>query len=290
MAKKRISRKIFLLLVIILIIQVVFAVKYNKIHAEELPKESYVNCSVLNVHENPGGMKTDVLFHSDKVKIYSNLNSWAKITYGKGEKTGYVRDIYLQENRPEVDPLYGAVVNEGVSEKMENTFILYWTKIPKYIKDYLLEYQSYTILEPNGTHTNGHAGVTCDYIINPKTLKYMKFPKSYIMATTVNKVKLAAIHEAGHMVDMILGQDYGALSPTYNGFFVSSNPDFGEVFKTESGKSGYGYWGLSNSNEYFAESFRYYFENPQRVKENTPITYAYIENLLKIVQEQMSKG
>lgn len=231
MAKKRISRKIFLLLVIILIIQVVFAVKYNKIHAKELPKESYVNCSVLNVHENPGGMKTDVLFHSDKVKIYSNLNGWVKITYEKGEKTGYVRDIYLQENRPEVDPLYGAVVNEGVSEKMENTFILYWTKIPKYIKDYLLEYQSYTILEPNGTHTNGHAGVTCDYIINPKTLKYMKFPKSYIMATTVNKVKLAAIHEAGHMVDMILGQDYGALSPTYNGFLYHQILILGKFLK-----------------------------------------------------------
>lgn len=290
MLKKRITKKIFLLLLIVLIVQVVFVIKYNKIHANVLPREAYVNCSILNVRDKPDRIKTDVLFHSDKIEIYSVENDWARISYKNGTATGYVKETYLQENKPEPDPLYGAIVNEGVSEKLKNIFISYWAKIPKYIKDYLVERQCYTILDPNGARTNGHAGMTCDDTINPKTLKYVDFPKAYIMATTANKVRLAAIHESGHMVDMILGQDYGSLSPTYKSLFVSSNPDFEEVFKMESGKSGYGYWGLSNSNEYFAESFRYYFEDPQRVKENTPITYVYIDSLLKIIQEQVAKG
>lgn len=103
-------------------------------------------------------------------------------------------------------------------------------------------------------------------------------------ATTSGKVTLGAIHESGHQVDTLLGRQYGIYVSNYGTSFMSCNTDFQAIYKEEVGKSGYGYWGTGNSVEFFAESWRFYFEDPSRVKKNTPKTYEYITDLLKLIE------
>lgn len=269
---------------------------FNSAHADvvsdnvtAMSMEMWVNISTLNVRIGPD---TDydilgTLSYGQAVMVTGQTaNGWYQILYN--DQTAYVSNKYLSDTSPSESALYGAVVQPGVSQSLVNVFTSYWDMVPKYVKDYVIQVGSYVSLDPNGNATAGHAGMTtCTYYSS--TGKIASIPIAHIMATTEGKVKLAAIHEIGHVIDVMLGQTGGTPSPTYGTFFMSSNPDFVEIFNAEVVKSGYGYWGVGNSNEYFAESFRYYFESPERLKKNTPRTYEYVSNILVLVQNAVEE-
>lgn len=83
-----------------------------------------------------------------------------------------------------------------------------------------------------------------------------------------------AYHEFGHLLDYGYGESYRSKSEI-----------FMEIYDTEKDHfvvdDNYEYV-TSTPQEYFAESFAEYMTNPDRLKENTPMTYDYIEHVLRI--------
>lgn len=90
-------------------------------------------------------------------------------------------------------------------------------------------------------------------------------------------------HEFGHLLD------YG-----YNEYFKSDSITFREIYEAEKGAFvvDYGYeYVTSNPQEYFAEAFAEYMTNPNRLRDNTPMTYEYIEYVLKLTSiDEMMYG
>lgn len=86
--------------------------------------------------------------------------------------------------------------------------------------------------------------------------------------------ELTMFHECGHVLDKCL-VDIG---------IISSSDEFQEIFEEERYDIvvDYNYDYLTAaSTEYFAGAFAEYMINPERLKENTPKTYYFIENCLK---------
>ena len=81
-------------------------------------------------------------------------------------------------------------------------------------------------------------------------------------------------HEFGHLLD------YG-----YNECYKSNSKVFREIYEAEKGAfvvdDNYDYV-TKDPQEYFAESFAEYMTNPDRLRDNTPMTYEYIEHVLKL--------
>lgn len=81
-------------------------------------------------------------------------------------------------------------------------------------------------------------------------------------------------HEFGHLLD------YG-----YNECYKSNSKIFREIYEAEKGAfvvdDNYEYV-TKDPQEYFAESFAEYMTNPDRLRDNTPMTYEYIEHVLKL--------
>lgn len=80
-------------------------------------------------------------------------------------------------------------------------------------------------------------------------------------------------HECGHVVD-----DEEALT------FLSSSDEFQEIYEEEryyfKAEGNWEYY-ISTPKEYFASAFAEYMLNPERLKENTPRTYAFIDRYIK---------
>lgn len=88
-------------------------------------------------------------------------------------------------------------------------------------------------------------------------------------------------HEFGHLLD------YG-----YNECFKSDSKIFTEIYEVEKDYFvvDYNYeYVTSTPREYFAEAFAEYMTNPDRLRDNTPMTYNYIEHVLKLtsIEEMM---
>jgi hypothetical protein len=96
---------------------------------------------------------------------------------------------------------------------------------------------------------------------------------------TLKKADSTAYHELGHFLAFLAGS-------------VDKSDAFKSVYEQE--KSLYTAYNkdyvLTNSSEYFAESFKNYTENPSGLKSARPLTYAAIEEALnKVTNSQVSK-
>ena len=86
--------------------------------------------------------------------------------------------------------------------------------------------------------------------------------------------KKTMFHECGHVLDDEMS----------NVGLISSSDEFQEIYEEEKHKLvvDYNYeYIISDPAEYFAGAFAEYMTNPERLKENTPKTYYFIENCLK---------
>lgn len=86
---------------------------------------------------------------------------------------------------------------------------------------------------------------------------------------------MVVYHEFGHLLD------YG-----YGESFKSNSKIFRDIYEAEKGSfvmhnDNYEYV-TSTPREYFAEAFAEYMTNPDRLRDNTPMTYDYIEHILHI--------
>ena len=89
-------------------------------------------------------------------------------------------------------------------------------------------------------------------------------------------MKSIVLHEVGHSIDYLM--------PDYLGFSSEEDKEFINIYKKEKDI-------LYNDNsyprstpaEYFAEAFQDYFINRMSLMEKAPLTYKYIDKLVKIL-------
>ena len=81
------------------------------------------------------------------------------------------------------------------------------------------------------------------------------------------------IHEIGHVIDTAGGKLYS----------LSSTPLFTQIYVAERYKNTQYFYtnGTDNAQEYFAESFNQYITNPKNMKKYNPLTYKYIDKIVR---------
>lgn len=90
-------------------------------------------------------------------------------------------------------------------------------------------------------------------------------------------------HEKGHIFDsstVVLSDGTKQENP----FYYSNSQEFINIFNLEYNSiSKYSQEAFSqvNRNEYFGECFSWYKENPEKLKESSPLTYAFIDKAYK---------
>lgn len=93
--------------------------------------------------------------------------------------------------------------------------------------------------------------------------------KIYI-SSKVSHIDKSTVHEFGHALDLLTGKtNYSSLSKEWN-----------NIYKAESKTASASYY-KSNPQEYFADAFDRYIDNPSNLKAKAPKTYAYIHSAVK---------
>ena len=92
--------------------------------------------------------------------------------------------------------------------------------------------------------------------------------KIYISSKT-SHINQSTIHEFGHALDLLIGDRN----------YVSLSKDWNMVYKAESHTASASYY-KSNAQEYFADAFNRYINNPQALKSSAPKTYNYIHSAI----------
>ncbi len=116
---------------------------------------------------------------------------------------------------------------------------------------------------PQGHNDNSvYSGDPDEY----KTAGFYSVPTKMIVVNDAKNADFTMCHEMGHFVDHNL----------YDGKLISDTKEWRRVLETEYPHTG---WDLyySNPQEYFAESFAYYFSDPDKLKSMCPQTYEIID-------------
>ncbi len=161
-----------------------------------------------------------------------------------------------------------------LTKEVESKVLSLYGLLPSNMKQKIEATGYKVIVDSSGAITNGHAGQTDVFV----SAAYNVDGNGYIgiNGSSVNKTSIAVVHEIGHWFDAILGAENGMNN------FYSSNAEFVGIYNEEIGNSGYPSYNSGSPEEFFAETFRYMYENPSRVQTNTPKAYSYILNLLSL--------
>ena len=180
------------------------------------------------------------------------------------------------------------IVLDKTSNHSVSVFLSYYMLLPEEIRQDLVKTEHPIYLAPDGSYSCGHAGiyVPSDFIFNghlydsEENVTGTGLGYIGINCSSDSKIKMAAIHEVGHYVDERLGRIHGyAPNNLYEAMYFSEDPEFLRIYHEEASRSGFPEWNLQDEQEYFAESFRYLFEDPARLK-NIPQTRAFMEKTL----------
>ena len=93
--------------------------------------------------------------------------------------------------------------------------------------------------------------------------------KIYI-SSNVTHINKSTVHEFGHALDLLIGKSN----------YISLSKEWNNIYKAELNTASGSYY-KANAQEYFADSFNRYIENPSALKTSAPKTYAYINSAIK---------
>ncbi len=219
-------------------------------------------------------------------------------------------DLLAEDNETAYeDPLIIDYTSVGLLDSeaaaYQNSFeIVYESEVPDSIKETVEEYTSMipaVILEnvadngfvykvdPSGNTTKKHAGMTMfpDCIVDGTylhTRDNLTPPSGTIgiMGDSVSRAKMAAIHEVGHAVDFIIGAAYGYSTTFENETYMSleGDPVWQKIFAEENEIADFPDYNRTCPLEYFAEVFRYVFEDPSKL-DNIPKSRQYVIDTLE---------
>lgn len=174
----------------------------------------------------------------------------------------------------EMQDLPGLMIADGVSVDIARHAKALYSYLPENAMSIFEARNTPVQVWADSWHTEGHAGLTRWGDWHPHDSTNIN-----VNGTTYEQTEMAVLHEAGHGLDLLL-------SDLNIGEFRSDCSEFREIYKRESGQSGYDPWCVPDHREYFAESFRWYFEDRDRVKQNTPMTYEYVKKFVENLPEQ----
>lgn len=208
-----------------------------------------------------------VLLISTVLMLAMNIDT----VYAADQKILY-RDILISQ---------GVIIGQGVTDKMMETYYNYYVMVPQYIRNYIQATGGVNYLDVDGRRTGGHAG-QCNMYEYFDNNSYFGTSEIAVNGSSPAKIQMAVIHEMGHHVDHTLGMDTGTWVPGQKWHYLSSNPSFLAIYKAEAKKSGFESWATDCPEDYFAEAFRFYFENPMRLND-VPGTYVFIQNAINMI-------
>lgn len=86
-------------------------------------------------------------------------------------------------------------------------------------------------------------------------------------------VERTVLHEYGHALDKALKFNHISKTDEFKQIYLNEKANF----KVDENRDYY----VEDITEYFAQAFAEYIQNPQRLQDNTPETYTFIENCIK---------
>ncbi|MCR4990800.1 MAG: hypothetical protein K6A38_08060 [Lachnospiraceae bacterium] len=182
------------------------------------------------------------------------------------------------------------IICEGeVPDRILKTVEEYTSLIPEVILENTADNGFVYIIDPSGQNTENHAGMATfpDCTVNGELLhlKDNTTPpggKIAVMGDTLSRTKMAAIHEVGHAVDFIIAEAYGYSTVFEDEVYMSmeGDPEWQRIFEEENELSGFPDYNRKCALEYFAEVFRYVFEDPSKL-DNVPQSKQYMTDLLE---------
>ena len=176
----------------------------------------------------------------------------------------------------------------AASDEIKETVDEYVAMIPDIILENTADNGFRYIVDPTGNNTKQHAGMTVypDCTVNGMELHLRDNitppdGKIAVMGNTVARTQMAAIHEVGHAVDFIIGAAYGysTVFETETYMSLEGDPQWRRIYEEENVLSGFPDYNRTCALEYFAEVFRYVFEDPSKL-DNVPQSRKYVQDVL----------
>ncbi len=177
---------------------------------------------------------------------------------------------------------------DGVPDNVKDLIEDRVSLIPEVILENLAQNGFRYIVDPTGVHSFSHAG-TCTYPNCFVDGQFLALPENInppfgeiaINGSSMKKAEMSSIHEVGHAVDFMLGYADRTYTTFQNNTYLSleGDPEWKEIFEEEAALSGFPDYNRTVPLEYFAEVFRFVFEDPAKLK-NIPRSKEYVETKL----------
>ena len=156
------------------------------------------------------------------------------------------------------------IIDEGVTDAQKIEFFSQYNLIPYAMRKDLMDMGQPVHLTTSPAMTEGHAGTA-----------YAMY-ECYIYVGKKNAIKIATIHEFGHLIDALIANRTGYQE---SGAFYSENARFVDIYSREKAQSGFPSYASDCVEDYFAEAFMYYHQNRSKL-DNVPETKQYIHDLI----------
>ena len=201
----------------------------------------------------------------------------------------YMSSDLLDSEAASYENRFEIIYTEDVPDSIKNTVEEYTSMIPAVILEDVADNGFIYTVDPSGTTTKDHAGMTIfpdctvdGVFLHTKDNHTPPDGKIAIMGDTVSRTKMAAIHEVGHAVDFIIGAAYGYSTTFENETYMSmeGDPEWQKIFAEENEIADFPDYNRTCPLEYFAEVFRYVFEDPSKL-DNIPKSRDYVISLLE---------
>lgn len=158
------------------------------------------------------------------------------------------------------------IIDEGVTDAQKIEFFSQYNLIPYAMRKDLMDMGQPIHLTTSPAMTEGHAGTA-----------YAMY-ECYIYVGKKNAIKIATIHEFGHLIDALIANRTGYQE---SGAFYSENARFVDIYSREKAQSGFPSYASDCVEDYFAEAFMYYHQNRSKL-DNVPETKQYIHDLILV--------
>lgn len=156
------------------------------------------------------------------------------------------------------------IIDADVTDTQKIEFFKQYNMIPYPLRKDLMDMGQPIHLTTSSYMTGGSAGAA------------YAMQDCYIWVNKKNSIKIATIHEFGHLIDAIIANrtDYNQ-----SGAFYSENSYFVNIYNKEKDQSGFPSYAKDCVEDYFAEAFMYYHQDRSKL-DNVPETKQYIHDLI----------
>ena len=186
---------------------------------------------------------------------------------------------------PKIDVQVCGTVSEEKVEYVDE----FLQTMPSTLHDAFVKDGAKYILDSSGSLTAGHAGIFLPYEVGTalgeptEHLTPLERQNTVNVSVTSNsRMEMAKTHELGHWFDEYFARKHNIKAKELDdGWWVgvSNFQAFEEIWKEEAALSGFPSYTTHNTSEYFAEVFRYVYEDPSKL-ESLPKSKAFVERVI----------